>query len=99
MKSQGWCTSRHPTQDLHGVVRADCCAPVVEDVGWGDILPSPVDLHGYVDSAMLHYYCITLERRMIVIIALYTLLIQNIHYIPLFLFGRACNLDVEILQG
>ena len=68
--------SRHPTQDLHGVVRADCCAPVVEDVGWGDILHSPVDLHGYVDGAMLHYYCITLERH--VIIALDTIPIPNI---------------------
>ena len=26
---------RHPTQDLHGDVRADCRAPVVENVGWG----------------------------------------------------------------
>ena len=48
----------------------------MEDVGWGDILHSPVDLHGYVDGAMLHYYCITLERH--VIIALDTIPIPNI---------------------
>lgn len=38
----------------------------MEDVGWGDILHIPVDLHGYVDGAMLHYYCITLERHVII---------------------------------
>ena len=36
---------RHPTQDLHGDVRANCCAPVVENVGVGGIfLHSRVDL-------------------------------------------------------
>lgn len=66
----------------------------MEDVGWGDILHSPVDLHGYMDGAMLHYYCITLERH--VIIALDTIPIHNIYiiypYYPLFVFGKACNL-------
>lgn len=47
-----------------------------------------------MDGAMLHYYCITLERH--VIIALDTIPIHNIYiiypYYPLFVFGKACNL-------
>lgn len=64
----------------------------MEDVGWGDILHSPVDLHGYVNGAMLHYYYITLERHDCHHCIKYNSNSQDIHYIPLFVFGKACNL-------
>lgn len=60
----------------------------MEDVGWGDILHSPVDLHGYVDGAMLHYYCITLERH--VIIALDTIPIHNIYTLHTLIIRYLC---------